>query len=312
MENSARITGYCVVLAILAGLMSVTLMLREGVLFPNNRVKVHFPTVGTLMEDDPVKMHGVEVGRVDHIEAGENAALATLELYRRVALPKDSRFINYNYSMFGARMIILVPGHSPEAMDQNVIQQGDFSTGVTEAIHRVDDLLKTVVEYQTLSAKLQRGTDSTPSLQGLLTTQIYPALEEFGRFSSELELLQLEAESELERLAKAGGQVNSFSKVMAANTDTMVLRANRTLEQLATLTAQSTVLLRGLEEIMIAAQDTTNGAGSFTVQRDLYDKALSLTHALQTLLKVANQEGLQDAIHFWRNIHVHFKKKPAK
>src|SRR4051812_16187015 len=110
MENTARIAGYSVALAILAGMLSVIFILREGVLFPHNRVKVAFPSIGTLMEDDPVKSRGVEVGRVASIEAGNGTAVATLELYRRVTLPKDTRFINYNYSMFGARMVIMVPG----------------------------------------------------------------------------------------------------------------------------------------------------------------------------------------------------------
>jgi hypothetical protein len=82
------------------------------------------------------------------------------------------------------------------------------------------------------------------------------------------------------------------------------------LAQLAILTAQSTVVLRGLEEIALACQDTSKGPSRFLVQRDIYDRTLALTHALQDLLKVIKQDGLTDAIHFWRNVHLHWRKPP--
>ena len=50
-------------------------------------------------------MRGVEVGRVISIRAADSGAVATLELYRQTRLPKDSRFVNFNYSLFGARMV---------------------------------------------------------------------------------------------------------------------------------------------------------------------------------------------------------------
>jgi phospholipid/cholesterol/gamma-HCH transport system substrate-binding protein len=308
MENSARIAGYTLVLTILGGLLILILAVRDTILFPNNRVQVRFPTVGTLMEDDPVKLHGVEVGRVIRIEAGEGAAIATLELYSRTPLTKQTRFINFNYSMFGARMIILVPGKSTEPLDRNEVQQGDFSAGVTETIHRVDALLKTVMEYQALAARLEKGNDSSLSLQALLVNQVYPALEDFGNFSKELELLELETESDLEALARAGGTINRFSASIATSTDSMVVKANRTLEQLTLLTAQSTVLLHGLEKLMIAAQDSTTGPGRILTQREIYDRTLTTIHTLQDLLKLAEKDGLKDAIHFWRNVHVHLGK----
>lgn len=308
MENSARIAGYSVVLATLVGILWIILIVRDGVLFPHNRVRVKFPSVGTLMKDDLIKMQGVEVGRVEAIESAEGTAIATLELYHRLSLAKDSRFINYNYSMFGARMIILVPGHSREAMDQKEIQHGDFSSGVTESIHRVEALLKTVIEYRKLSSRLEKGTDSLPSLQHILAEQIYPALEQYNQFAHELQVLQTESESELERLTLAAGQINGFTRMLATNSDTMIIRANRTLEQLTLLTAQSTVVVHGLEKILLAAQDSTQGPGRILMQRELYDKTLSLTHSLQDILNLAKKDGLQNAIHFWRNVHLHQRK----
>ncbi len=307
MENTHRLTGYGVALALLGSLLYLVLTLREGVLFPHHRVQVRFESIGTLMIDDPVKEHGVEIGRVARIESGGATPIATLELYHRNRLPKDSRFINYNYSMFGARMVVVVTGVSKEKMDPNVVQQGDFSSGVTETIHRVDGLLKTVIQYRDLTRRLQVGNDSTRSMQQVLANSVYPALEEYGRFARDLETLRLESDAGLDKLAMVGAQVNSMGKSISVGSDTLVLRANRTLAKLTVLSAQSEILLHGLEEILVAAQDSTRGPGRLLVQRDSYDRAMAMTHALEDLLKLIRKEGVQDMIHFWRNVHIHYR-----
>lgn len=309
MERYARITGYAVAMALLAGLLTLVGMLRKDLLFPHNRVRVAFPAIGTLMEDDPVKLHGVQIGRVADIEAGREGSIATLELFHRTPLPRSARFVNYNYSLFGARMIIVVPGDSREPMDQSVVQPGVFSSGVAETIHRVEDLLRTVVEYRNLTARLEKGGEGEPSLQELLENRVYPALEEFSAMTRDLELLQEAAVSQLDGLSDAAAKVDRFGGNIAARSDTLMERANRTLLQLAGLTAQATVVLRGLEQIMVAGQDTSRGPGALLLRREMYDKALSLTHALQDLLKTWKQEGLKDIIHFWRNVHLRKRRK---
>jgi phospholipid/cholesterol/gamma-HCH transport system substrate-binding protein len=308
MEKHARLAGYSMALVLLAGLLWIVSMLREGLLFPHNRLKVAFPAVGTLMEDDPVKLQGVQVGRVSAIEAIDGKTVAVLEFFHRTPIPKGSRFINYNYSLFGARMVILVPGNSREPIDGNRIQEGDFSTGVAETIHKVEDLLVTVLEYKRLGSRLEKGSDTSLSIQQLLTTKVYPALEEFGALTKDLEALQNEAGAQLDQLAAASVRVNGFGRDLSSQSDTLMIRANRTLAQLTSLTVQATVILKGLEEVIVACEDTTKGANRFLVQRDMYDRALSLTHALQDLLKVAKNEGLTDAIHFWRNVHIKGRK----
>lgn len=308
MEKYARITGYAVVVAILLAALALVAGLREGLLFPHNRMQIRFPAIGTLMEDDPVKLRGVAVGRVASIRSDDNGAIATVEFFHHRPLPADSRFINFNHSLFGARMIILVPGSSSRPMDQRAIQQGEFSPGVSEAIHRVEALLRTVGEYQRLSTRLERGTDSTLSVQAFLASRIYPVLEEFGALVRDMDTLQAEAGAGLDRIAEAAAGADRFGRDIAAQSDTLVMRADRTLTRLALLTAQATAVLRSLEEIVAAGQDTASAAGRVLMRRDIYDRALAMTHSLEDLLKVLREDGLTDAIHFWRNVRFRWKR----
>lgn len=303
MEKSARLAGYSLAFAALLTLMAGVALLQDGSLFRRTLVEVDFASVGTLMVDDPIKLRGVEIGRVDAIEPSPKGPRITLELYKRMQLTVDSKFINFNYSLFGARMVVLVPGQSTEAMDLKVVQQGLFLSGITESIHLVDRLLKTVLEYQALAARLDKGSDTALSFQQLLQTRIYPALDGFGAFAHRLEQLETRASTDLEQVAKASVQVRRFSAVMAIGTDTMISKANQTVERLASLTAQSVVLLNGLEKLMLAAQDTSGLPGRILTQRDLYDRTLTLAHAFHDLIAQVKEKGIKDIISFWRNVH---------
>ena len=307
MEKYARITGYATALAILVGCLSLVAGLREGLLLPHHRMQVRFPAIGTLMEDDPVKMRGVAVGRVASIRAQGGEAIATLEFFGRAPFPEDSRFINYNYSLFGARMVILVPGDSPRPMDGKRVQTGYFSAGVSESIHRVEELLLTVSEYKRLSQRLETGSDSTLSVQGFLATRVYPVLHEFGALVKQMDTLQAAAGAQLDRLETASAGMDRLGRGLSAQSDTLVLRAEKTLARLALLTAQSTAVLQSLETLVAAGQDSSRGAGRILAGRELYDRALAVTHAMEDMLKVLREDGLTDAIHFWRNVH--FRKR---
>lgn len=303
MDNSPRIAGYAISFLALGALMVCIAYLEEGSLFTRTLIEVEFPAVGTLMEDDPVRLRGVEVGRVDKIERGPVHPRITLELYKRMPLAKDTRFINYNYSLFGARMVVLVPGRSGEKLDPKALQQGYFTTGVAETIHKVDQLLRTVVEYKGLADRLDRGNDTALSFHQMLSTQVYPALEKFTDFAHTLETLEAKTSNDLDAMARTSVQVQRWSVAMAAGSDTLVASAQLTVDRLARLTAQTVVLLDGLEKMMLTAQDTSGLPGKLLAQRDLYERTLTLSHALHDLLKHVKAQGLKDIIHFWRNVH---------
>lgn len=304
MEKYARITGYAAAFALLLGGLALIAGMREGLLFPHYRIQVRFASIGTLMEDDPVKLRGVTVGRVASIRSVGGEAVATLEFFRRAPIPADSRFINYNHSLFGARMVLLVPGDSPAPMDPDAIQQGIFSPGVSETIHRVEELLHVMTEYKRLSLRLESGTDSALSVQAVLARRVYPVLERFGVLVKEMDSLQTEATEQLDRLASASAGMDRLGRDLSAQSDTLVFRADRALTRLALLTSQAAETLAGLEALAAAGQDTTRYPGRALMRRDLYDRALALTHALEDMLKLLRDDGLTDAIHFWRNVHL--------
>jgi hypothetical protein len=244
----------------------------------------------------------VEIGRVSDISASPEGSITTLEFYHRTRLPSDTRFVNFNYSLFGARMVIAVPGSSPSPLDRKAIHRGEFSNGVAETIHRVDELLRTVVEYQSLSSRFEKGGTEGESLADLLNRRIYPTLDEFGRFARRLEELQDKASGDLTEAAAFSDAMNRGALRLANRTDSMLAKTARIIEDVAVLTARSGALLESLEKLMIATADTSRASGKLLRDRELYEKTVSLSKSLHDLIKLVKKEGLEDVIHFWRNV----------
>ena len=144
-----------------------------------------------------------------------------------------------------------------------------------------------------------------------MATRVYPALDGFTAFAGRLEALEGRASAELEVLARTSGQVRAWSAAMAHGTDTLVVKAQATVERLSRLTAQTVVLLDGLERLMLASQDSTTLMGRVLAHRDLYERSLTLSHALHDLLLKVRSQGLKDIIHFWRNVKFR-KRSPAR
>jgi ABC-type transporter Mla subunit MlaD len=158
--------------------------------------------------------------------------------------------------------------------------------------------------------RLDRGSDTSLSVQQFLATRVYPVLERFAALTKDMDTLQNAAGSQLDGLEAAAASLDRLGRGLSSRSDTLVARAERTLDRLARLTAQSTVVLHGLEEVAVACQDTTHGPGRLVANRDLYDKTMAVTHALEDMLKLLEKDGLTDAIHFWRNVRVRWKKPP--
>ena len=300
MDNKARLTGYGLAISILGALLLLLRLLQTDIFTPHNYLNVSFPQIGTLMKDDPVESRGVKIGRVVRIEADKGVAVAVLELFRRLPIPEDSRFINYNYSLFGARMVVVEPGESPQSMDQSRLQAGEFSNGLAETIHRVDELLTLAQKYRDVSERLQGGKNGV-SVASLIVKRLYPAVEDINRFSQELDRLQAQTNAEIVRLDKAGSQLYGISRSAGKQTDTLMAKASQTLQQLSRLSAQSSELLAGMDRMLRNSQDTSGVAGQLLFRRQMYDQTLRLTHNLQTILTLLKQSGV-DVIH-WRNIH---------
>ncbi len=307
MQRIARGIGYSTTFIIMMLVLWLLWTINQDRVLGPYKIQVAFPNVGTLMEDDPVKIQGVTVGKVIDIERRNEAALVTLEIFKRKAISRHSHFINYNYSLFGSRMILLIPSDEEVALNPQEIQEGYFLDGVSESIHRMGELLSFVMQVQSKVQFLHQGSSSdssSQSLQALFTNKLYPLAHAYAQLSQDFTAFEKATEQQSQSLQQEMASAQKMTKHWRQHSDSLLQVGQAAIDKINQFTDQNAKFLQNIDRLTQAIADTSAGLPKALLQRELYDQLLAFDHDLQGLLKILRHEGLQEAIHFWRNIHI--------
>lgn len=302
MENTARWIGYGTALAILATLLSLLSALRGELSSPSHLIRVRFPETGTLRPQDPITRSGVVVGRVHSVAPDSSAALVSLELFDKRPLRADARFVNFNHSLMGDRMVVLVPGTSSQNMDESQVQAGLFANGVAETIHQVDGLLKMVLRINSLSHRWKGPSDSADSWSGTLNQKIYPAFDEITRLGAALSHARQGLEPDITELEHSTQQIADLAVRVHAKADTLTRFAATSLVRLDSLSRLGEGLVLQVDSLMQLSVGPHSGLRPLLLERTLYDRTLQLTETLRAALSILTVDGL-DIIHA-KNLHL--------
>ncbi len=301
MQNTARIVGYTASGLILLGVLALLLALQMKGPGRAITVQVHFPALGTLLLDDAVTKSGVEIGKVRRIHLQGDTALVTLEFYRAFFIPGDSRFVNFNYSMMGERMVLLVPGNSPERMDLTRIQTGYYSEGVSEMIHKVDELLKLVETLARFAGVLDTGSTSLPALKTTLHSTLYPVAQNWSEFVQDFSRLEQTLMGNMESLSDLTLKMVQALPQAGNDFDRVVQRASTTLSALDSLILRTLPLLEKTESLLAAAQNPDSPLYPLLSEPTIYQTLRRLNHDLNQAVNLAKSDGVKDLIR-WRNL----------
>ena len=298
-ESLARALGYACVLGIvvLAGFLAETI--RRETSAPLRLIRVHFPELGTLMEDDPVLQEGVAVGRVRTLDVDGIQSMVELEMFRIGSLPEDSRFVNFNHSLMGARMVVLVPGQSDLKMDERMIQDGRFAGGVAETVHRVDDLLNLVISLRKETIRIFTGPQA-PFAPGGLPKQIDLAIQQLEFAARKTEKAGRDIKAGLKEWGTAGKDIRSDIRDAKKSLNPAWTRLESTFRTMVAVEKSVGSALAPMEELLASFQDSESGFHTLLNDRKEYDKLVDMLHTLQKALTLLGNNGT-DIIHY-RNL----------
>src|SRR3984957_15862977 len=105
-----------VLILVIVAISTVTAMAFEGALRPTVPLTVISDRAGLVMEDDAkVKLRGVQIGEVDHVESYADSAATNLSKLKLKIYPKEFRFLPINIeaeikssTSFGAKSVALI------------------------------------------------------------------------------------------------------------------------------------------------------------------------------------------------------------
>ena len=139
-----------VVFAAIAGLMTVAL----GIKLANSRLfadtyelEAEFDDATGILNNDAVKLAGVDVGRVQGAEIEDGKAIVTFNIDKDVQLPKDSRVSIRWRNVLGQRFVYVYPGDDEEVYEEGdriPVSQTDDVNDIGTFINRVGPVLKAI------------------------------------------------------------------------------------------------------------------------------------------------------------------------
>ncbi len=105
------------------------------------RVVAHFTTAEGVFLDSPVRLAGVQIGRVSEMDydSGRQQAIVTMEIAPGIALPLDSIAIITSEGMIGGRFIRMEPGG-----ELDMLRDGD-RLDYTQGSIMFEDLLEKII-----------------------------------------------------------------------------------------------------------------------------------------------------------------------
>ncbi len=304
LENQSRLVGalaLSVILVLFA--LGLRFILKE-LLNPALIAKVRFEDVGTLRNQSPVIYQGVLVGEVRSIHRENGLALVELEMFQHLDLSSDSKIINFNYSLFGDRLIFINQGIEDSRIDWSLEQEGVFKAGVAETLHKVDSLLQTFQSLNKLATEILVGTESQPSISQIFSRQVLPVFTELnsmlGNFSNTEKTLKIS----LQQSASLSQQIRGMVRIGAKGTEQFLITSDSMLTQSAYLLESLNSSTEKIAVQMQALTDPDNAVNQILLRKELFQSLNQFTLSLNQLLKILKQDGLSEIIGFWKNVHI--------
>ena len=133
---------------------------------------LRFTQVSTLVLDDPVKVNGVKMGKVEDISLAGHRVVVRIRLRTDVKIPKDSEIRVQNIGIMGERQIGMILGDAESYWAPGDTINGQFDAGIAEALGMVNttdpQLKKSLASLNEVMGKVDALVEGVkPPIDGL-------------------------------------------------------------------------------------------------------------------------------------------------
>ena len=264
-----------------------------------NTFYLRFSQVSTLVLDDPVKVNGVKLGKVENIELSGHRVTVTVRLRTDVKIPKDSEVLFQNIGIMGERQIGMILGDSSQYFNPGDTIVGLFDAGIAEAIGLAGEVFdSTKVLIQSVKGVLN-STIAAPEFQDQFKTILTKAEDLEDRLIVIVKQTDPQLKKSLNSLNEATVKVNTLLdnveepvNNLFVNTNGLIKNADQLINELNQVTNRLSILTQKLQ-----AKDNT--AGLLLNDRALYDDLMLTVHSADSLFRIILQDGLDINVDFF-------------
>jgi len=257
-----------------------------------NTFYLRFTQVSTLVLDDPVKVNGVKMGKVEDISLAGHRVVVRIRLRTDVKIPKDSEIRVQNIGIMGERQIGMILGDEETYFAPGDTIDGQFDAGIAEALGLAGEVCdSTKVLLESVKSALN-GTIANPDFQERFRTLLTKAENLEDRLMTMVNTTDPQLKKSLASLNEVMGKVDALVDGVKPPIDNLFANADKTIGHADALVGQLEGVTKHLDDLIAKVQSKDNTVGILLSDRKLPDYLVKTVHSADSLFRVILHDGL--------------------
>ena len=253
---------------------------------------LRFTQVSTLVLDDPVKVNGVKMGKVEDISLAGHRVVVRIRLRTDVKIPKDSEIRVQNIGIMGERQIGMILGDAESYWAPGDTINGQFDAGIAEALGLAGEVCdSTKVLLESVKQALN-GTIANPDFQERFRTLLTKAEGLEDRLMTMVNTTDPQLKKSLASLNEVMGKVDALVDGVKPPIDNLFNNADKVIANADGLVGELEGVTKHLDELIAKVQSKDNTVGILLSDRKLHDDLVKTVHSADSLFRVILHDGL--------------------
>jgi len=260
---------------------------------------LRFNQVSTLAQDDPVKVNGVKLGKVENIALHKNGVLVRISLRNDVKIPKDSDIRVQNIGLLGERQIGMLLGDLPQIFSTGDTIRGQFDAGIAEVMGMAGEVLDSAKIIMNIAHTLLDSTIATQDFRDRFRRILEKAEDLEDQASGLVQRADPALQGSLASLSNATKKINEILDENREPLKDLVADANSLLGQTNTLVVGADTAVQRILNLTRKLESKNNTLGILLNDRKLHDDLATTIHSADSLFRLIIQDGLDVNIDFF-------------
>lgn len=264
-----------------------------------NTFYLRFTQVSTLVLDDPVKVNGVKMGKVEDIGLAGHRVVVRVRLRTDVKIPKDSEIRVQNIGIMGERQIGVILGDEENYFVPNDTIDGQFDAGIAEALGLAGEVCDSTKVLLEAVKQALNGTIASPDFQDRFKTLLVKAETLEDRLMGMVNTTDPQLKKSLAGLNEVTVKVNELVDGVKPPIDNMFAGADKVMSNANTLIADLEGVTKHLDNLIAKVQSKDNTVGTLLADKTLHDDLVKTVHSADSLFRVILHDGLDVNVDFF-------------
>lgn len=260
---------------------------------------LRFPQVSTLTLDDPVKINGVKLGKVEDIHLAGTKVLVVVRIRNDVRIPVGSEIRVQNIGIMGERQIGVILRDSSQNYAPGDTIDGQFDAGIAEALGLAGEIIDSTKILISSVHQVMDSTIANPEFREKFRTMMDKAEYLEDRLSKMLADTDPQLKKSLKNLNDATVKVNALLDTTAAPIGGLLSDASGLMKDAGGVIGKLDAVTDRLTALTSKLQSTDNTAGILLNDRALHDDLVQTLHSADSLFQIILQDGLDINVDFF-------------